>query len=198
MDELVITAGETNFHRKGIFKIMETSIVIAGFGGQGVLFAGQLLAYAGMDAGKNVTWIPSYGPEMRGGTANCTVIISDEVIGAPIVAQPDVVIALNQPSFEKYEAIVKPGGLLVINSSLVNSVCGRDDITVIYITANAIAAAAGNAKLMNMAVLGALLAKRPILTLEQLEGALMTHVSKGKAHLMDTNMQVLRQGYACQ
>ena len=104
---------------------METSIVIAGFGGQGVLFAGQLLAYAGMDAGQHVTWIPSYGPEMRGGTANCTVIISDEAIGSPIVSRPDVTIVLNEPSYEKYADVVKPGGLLVINSSLVTSEIGR-------------------------------------------------------------------------
>lgn len=95
---------------------METSIIISGFGGQGVLFAGQLLAYAGMDAGKHVTWIPSYGPEMRGGTAHCVVIISDDVIGAPIVTRPDITVVLNQPSFDKYEPLVKPGGLLVVNS----------------------------------------------------------------------------------
>lgn len=176
---------------------METSIVIAGFGGQGVLFAGQLLAYAGMDAGKNVTWIPSYGPEMRGGTANCTVIISDEPIGAPIVARPDVAIVLNHPSYEKYAPLVKPGGLLVVNSSLIDEVCGRDDIETVYVTANAIAEEAGNAKLLNMAVLGALLSRRPILTLEQVEQALLDHVSAGKAHLMEINKQVLRRGYAC-
>jgi len=176
---------------------METSIIIAGFGGQGVLFAGQLLAYAGMGVGKNVTWIPSYGPEMRGGTANCTVIISDDPIGAPIVAQADVVIALNQPSYDKYAPLVKRGGLLVINRSLVTSVCGRDDIETVYVSANAIAEEAGNAKLLNMALLGAMLSKRPILTLEQLEQALVGHISSGKAHLTEMNMQVLRRGYTC-
>ena len=95
---------------------MESSIIISGFGGQGVLFAGQLLAYAGMDEGRHVTWIPSYGPEMRGGTAHCTVIISDETIGAPTVARPDIAVAFNLPSYDKYESLVKPGGLLVVNS----------------------------------------------------------------------------------
>ncbi|MCL4870490.1 MAG: 2-oxoacid:acceptor oxidoreductase family protein [Anaerolineae bacterium] len=177
---------------------METSIIIAGFGGQGVLFAGQLLAYAGMDAGKNVTWIPSYGPEMRGGTANCTVIISDQPIGAPIVAQPDVAVVLNQPSFDKYVNLVKPGGLLLVNSSLVTSVCGRDDIQTAYIAANTLAEEAGNVKLLNMALLGALLARRPILTLEQLEQSLVNHVGASKAHLLELNKQVLQRGYSCQ
>src|SRR3990172_7064822 len=97
---------------------MQTEIVIAGFGGQGILFAGQVLAYAAMDAGKEVTWIPSYGPEMRGGTANCTVIISDEEIGSPLVRNPRCAIAMNLPSLDKYEPLVAPGGLLVVNSSL--------------------------------------------------------------------------------
>ena len=112
---------------------METSIIISGFGGQGALFAGQLLAYAGMDAGRFVSWIPSYGPEMRGGTAHCTVIISDEEIGAPIVARPDVAVVLNLPSYDKYEPLVKPGGLLVVNSSLIPSESGRNDIDVVYV-----------------------------------------------------------------
>ena len=166
---------------------METSIVIAGFGGQGVLFAGQLLAYAGMDTGQHVTWIPSYGPEMRGGTANCTVIISEDPIGSPIVSRPDVAIVLNEPSYEKYVDVVKPGGLLVVNSSLVISVCG-----------NTIAQEVGNIKLLNMAVLGALLARRPVLTLPQLEQAIRTHVSERKAHLAETNLEVLRRGFATQ
>lgn len=177
---------------------METSIVIAGFGGQGVLFAGQLLAYAGMDTGQHVTWIPSYGPEMRGGTANCTVIISEEAIGSPIVARPDVAIVLNEPSYEKYVDVVKPGGLLVVNSSLVTSVCGRTDIETIYVPANTIATEVGNIKLLNMAVLGALLARRPVLTLPQLEQAIRTHVSERKAHLAETNLEVLRRGFATQ
>jgi 2-oxoglutarate ferredoxin oxidoreductase subunit gamma len=99
---------------------MQTEIIISGFGGQGVLFAGQLLSYATMDSGLEVTWIPSYGPEMRGGTANCTVVISDEEIGSPVVRHPEVALVLNLPSLDKHEDSIKPGGLLVVNSSMVN------------------------------------------------------------------------------
>lgn len=172
---------------------METSIIIAGFGGQGVLFAGQLLAYASMDSGRHVTWIPSYGPEMRGGTANCTVIIGDEPIGAPIVSHPDVAIVLNQPSFDKYEPLVKPGGLLVVNSSIVTARTSRTDLEAVYIPANTIAEEQGTARMLNMAALGALLASRPILPLESVEQALVTHVLAGKAHLIENNLQVLRR-----
>ncbi len=174
---------------------METSIIIAGFGGQGVLFAGQLLAYAGMDNGKHVTWIPSYGPEMRGGTANCTVIVSDEPVGAPVVAKPDVAVVLNLPSFEKYEGLVKPGGLLVINSSLIQAECLRDDIEVVAVPANEIADELGSVKMMNMAAIGALLAKRPFLTLAQIHQALQDHLPAGKASLLKANGQVLQKGY---
>lgn len=174
---------------------MENSIIIAGFGGQGVLFAGQLLAYAGMDNGRYVTWIPSYGPEMRGGTANCTVIISDEPIGAPIVSKPDVAVALNQPSYDKYEPLVKEGGLLVVNSSLVTAVSDRDDIDTIYIPANEIAEELGSVKMLNVATLGALLAKRPILALESMEQTLIDHLPADKSHLLESNVSVLRSGF---
>ena len=174
---------------------METSIIIAGFGGQGVLFAGQLLTYTGMDAGLHVTWIPSYGPEMRGGTANCTIIISHDPIGAPLVARPDVAIALNQPSFEKYELLIKPGGLLVVNSSIVDSKTERKDIEVVYVPANAIAEELGTVKMLNMAAVGAILRRRPVLDLEVVEQAIVDHLPPKKAHLADTNLQILRQGY---
>jgi len=174
---------------------MKISIVISGFGGQGVLFAGQLLAYAGMDSGRHVTWIPSYGPEMRGGTAHCTVIISDEPVGAPIVSRPDAAIILNQPSFEKYEQLVKPGGLLVVNSSLIAAETARTDIDAVYVHANRIADEWGTTKMLNMAALGALLAKRPFLPLEAVEQALRDHLPVTKAHLIDGNRQVLQQGY---
>ncbi|PID85251.1 MAG: 2-oxoacid:ferredoxin oxidoreductase subunit gamma [Chloroflexi bacterium] len=174
---------------------METSIVISGFGGQGVLFSGQLLAYAGMDNEKHVTWIPSYGPEMRGGTANCTVIVSDDPVGAPLVAEPDVAVVLNLPSFEKYEGLVKPGGLLVVNSSIVDKETSRTDIDVIAIPANQIAEELGSVKMMNMAAMGALLAKRPLLTLSQVEQALDDHLPPRKAHLLEANKQVLQKGY---
>ncbi len=174
---------------------METSIIISGFGGQGALFAGQLLAYAGMDAGRFVSWIPSYGPEMRGGTAHCTIIISDEEIGAPIVARPDVAVVLNLPSYDKYEPLVKPGGLLVVNNSLVTGESSRQDIDVVYVPANAIAEEWGTSKMLNMAVVGALLAARPVLPLEVIEVALAAHLPANKKHLVEANLQVLRHGY---
>ncbi len=173
---------------------METSIIISGFGGQGVLFAGQLLAYAGMDAGKHVTWIPSYGPEMRGGTAHCVIIISDDAIGAPIVTRPDIAVALNQPSFDKYEPLVKPGGLLVINSSLIAAESLREDIEIVYVAANAIAEEWGTAKMMNMAALGAMLAGRPVLPLDIVKKALMEHLPAGKQHLVEANLKVIEHG----
>jgi 2-oxoglutarate ferredoxin oxidoreductase subunit gamma len=174
---------------------METSILIAGFGGQGVLFAGQLLAYAGMDDGRHVTWIPSYGPEMRGGTAHCTVIISPEPIGAPIVAEPDIAIVLNQPSFDKYEKSVKPGGVLVVNSSIVTAVSERTDIDIVTVPANAIAEEHGSSKMLNMAAVGAMLARRPVLPLTAVEQAITNHLPEDKAHLLQSNLQVLRQGF---
>ncbi len=173
---------------------METSIIIAGFGGQGVLFAGQLLAYAGMDSGRHVTWIPSYGPEMRGGTANCTVIISEGMVGAPIVARPDIAVVLNQPSYDKYEPLVKAGGLLVVNSSLVSDVSERKDIEAVYVPANRIAEDLGTVKMLNVAALGALLAKRPILAMETMEQALIDHLPTKKAHLKESNLEALRVG----
>ena len=118
---------------------MQTEIIIAGFGGQGVLFAGQLMAYAAMDAGLQVTWIPSYGPEMRGGTANCTVIISDEEIGAPTVLNPKAAMVFNLPSLEKYEPMVVSGGILIANQSLINRGFQRTDLQAVLIPANEMA-----------------------------------------------------------
>ena len=117
---------------------MQTEIFLAGFGGQGIMFAGQMLAYTAMDAGREVTWIPSYGPEMRGGTANCTVVIADEEIGSPLAQFPPAVVVMNLPSLDKYEGLVKPGGVLIYNSSLVERAVYRSDIRVIPTPANAI------------------------------------------------------------
>lgn len=174
---------------------MEISIILAGFGGQGALFAGQLLAYAGMDYGKHVTWIPSYGPEMRGGTANCTVIVGDEPIGAPIVSHPDVAVVFNQPSFEKYEPLVREGGLLVVNSAIVHEVSERDDIESVYVPANSIAEEFGSVKMLNIAMIGALLAKRPFLPVDVVRAALQDHLPASKAHLLESNLRVMRKGY---
>src|SRR5512136_1776442 len=115
---------------------MQTELILAGFGGQGIMFAGQILSYAAMDAGREVTWIPSYGPEMRGGTANCTVVIADDEIGSPVVKNPDAALAMNLPSLDKYETLVKPGGVLVVNSSMVDRAPQRKDIKAIQVPCN--------------------------------------------------------------
>ncbi len=174
---------------------MEMSLVVAGFGGQGVLFAGRLLAYAGMNSGYNVTWIPSYGPEMRGGTAHCVVIISDEPIGSPLTSRPDIALVLNQPSYDKYEPLVRPGGLLVVNRSLVTATSARKDIETVSIPANLYAEAFEAPKSLNMALVGAFLARRPILSLAAVEEALEGHGSAESQHLSEINRQVLRRGY---
>ncbi len=173
---------------------MQTEILIAGFGGQGVLFAGQLIAHAGMDAGKAVTWIPSYGPEMRGGTANCTVIVSDEEIGSPLVRHPQAVIAMNLPSLDKYEPEVHPGGVLVVNSSMINRSVERRDIHVLLIPGNEIAESLGDRRMTNMVLLGGLLANLPFLPLEAIEKALKDYLPARHQRLLPTNYQALRRG----
>jgi 2-oxoglutarate ferredoxin oxidoreductase subunit gamma len=175
---------------------MQTEIMIAGFGGQGVLFAGQLLSYAAMDSGLEVTWIPSYGPEMRGGTANCTVVVSDEEIGSPLVRYPAAVIAMNLPSLDKYEKVVRPGGVLVINASMVNRPAQRSDIRVLSIPGSEVAEAAGDKRMTNMVLLGGLLANLPILPLEAVEKALAAHLPARHHRLLPANYQALRQGAA--
>ncbi|GAB4580573.1 MAG: 2-oxoacid:acceptor oxidoreductase family protein [Anaerolineales bacterium] len=184
---------------------MQTEIVISGFGGQGVLFAGQVLAYAAMDMGLNVTWIPSYGPEMRGGTANCTVIISKEEIGAPLVKNPLAVIALNLPSLDKYEPLVREGGVLIVNTSLVNRDVQRKEINVIGLPANELAERLGDRRLANMVVIGALLGgldrlkdreKLPVPTLDAVIQALKHHLPERHQHLMPANVEALHQGMA--
>jgi 2-oxoglutarate ferredoxin oxidoreductase subunit gamma len=175
---------------------MQAEVIIAGFGGQGVLFAGQILAFAGMDSRKEVTWMPSYGPEMRGGTANCTVVIADEEIGSPTVRNPKAAIVMNLPSLEKYEPMISPGGVLIINSSLVNRGAERTDIKSLLIPAQEIAETIGNRRLMNIVLLGALLQKMPILSLEEIEQALDHHLPERHRRLLPSNIQALRQGAA--
>lgn len=173
---------------------MQTEVVIAGFGGQGVLFGGQVLAYAAMDAGMNVTWMPSYGPEMRGGTANCTVIISDEEIGSPLVRNPRGVVAMNLPSLDKYESLVASGGILVINASLVNRKATRDDIKVAHIPANELAESLGNKRLTNMVMVGALLEMLPVLSLEAIGKSLEEHLPERHKKLLPLNLQAIAAG----
>ncbi|HLF72739.1 MAG TPA: 2-oxoacid:acceptor oxidoreductase family protein [Anaerolineales bacterium] len=174
---------------------MQKEIIIAGFGGQGVLFAGQVIAYAAMDAGKEVTWIPSYGPEMRGGTANCTVVIADDEIGSPLVKNPPLAIALNLPSFDKYEETLASGGTLVVNQSMVDRNPKRTDIHVIFVPCNEIAEEIGNKKLLNMVAVGALLTALPEVSLKDVEKALAGHLPARHQHLLPKNYEALRRGF---
>jgi 2-oxoglutarate ferredoxin oxidoreductase subunit gamma len=173
---------------------METSIIIAGFGGQGILFAGQLLAYAALAAEKHVTWIPSYGPEMRGGTAHCTVIIGDDPIGSPLVHTPDIAIAMNLPSAEKYAPLVTKGGLFLVNSSLVEALPLQSGIETILVPANQIAEECGVEKVANVVMLGALLALRPILPRESLIEALQMHLPERHRRWLTANLSALDAG----
>jgi 2-oxoglutarate ferredoxin oxidoreductase subunit gamma len=173
---------------------MQTEIIIAGFGGQGVLFGGQLMAYAALDNGMEVSWIPSYGPEMRGGTANCTVIIADEEIGSPTVRNPKAAVVFNLPSFDKYEPLVVPGGVLIANQSLINRDFNRSDLISIMVPANEIAESIGNKRLTNMVMLGALLQALPVLSIEAVQKTLETHLPQRHKHLLPMNVQALQQG----
>lgn len=173
---------------------MQQEVIIAGFGGQGVLFTGQILAYTAMDEGKAVTWIPSYGPEMRGGTANCTVVISDEEIGSPFVKNPTAVIAMNLPSLEKFEDLVAQDGLLVLNSSLINRDVRRQDIRVVSIPANEIAAELGSERSINMVMLGALLGNLDLLSVEAVERGLKEHLPERHQQFLQSNVDALRRG----
>jgi 2-oxoglutarate ferredoxin oxidoreductase subunit gamma len=173
---------------------MHEEIIFSGFGGQGTLFAGQLMTYAGMDAGWQVTWIPSYGPEMRGGTAHCTVIISDRPIGSPIIRNPTVAVVLNPESMAKYEPLVRPGGLLVVNATLVRQRTERDDITELAVRANDLATGLGNGKMANVVLLGAMLVYRPIVSLAQIEAVLETYLEGAKRRYIEPNKLALHRG----
>ena len=174
---------------------MHHSIIISGFGGQGALFSGQVLTYAAMDSGFQVTWIPSYGPEMRGGVARCTVIISDEEIGSPIVRNPNVAIVLNNPSMEKFQKELGTGGTLVINSSMVNIPVERHDIRAFEIPGNQIAREIGDVRMANMVLLGAALAVTRIVGLGAVEQALRDHLPERKKQLVEPNINALGRGF---
>ena len=171
-------------------------VIMAGFGGQGIMLIGQLLTYGGMLANKQVSWIPSYGPEMRGGTANCSVIVADEPIGAPIVTEPTAVIAMNLPSLDKFESSIVTGGVLIINSSLIERKAKRDDIHVYYVPANDIATELGNAKVANMVILGALLTATEAVDTDSLLKAFAKMFAK-KPDLLEINKQALLRGSQC-
>jgi 2-oxoglutarate ferredoxin oxidoreductase subunit gamma len=166
----------------------------AGFGGQGIMVAGQLLAYSGIKEGKNVVWIPSYGPEMRGGTAYCTVVVSDSRIGSPIINNPRCCAVFNRPSFDKFSARVKPGGLLLVNSTLINVSTDRTDITEILFPANEIALKAGNAKAANVAMLGVFVGATGIVSYDTVLHVLEEKLG-AKKEILGVNRTVLKQGY---
>ncbi len=174
---------------------MITKIIFAGFGGQGVLFAGKTLAYAGMDNDLQISWLPSYGPEMRGGTANCSVILSDEPIGSPVITSPDVLIAMNKPSLEKFEDAVAPGGLIVLDSFLIDKKVERDDVEVIYIPAKQLAENAGNANLGNMVMLGAALRYQGMISPEAVCKSVEEHTPSSRAALAEINKKMIQIGY---
>lgn len=175
---------------------MYEGVFIAGFGGQGVILTGRLLCLAAMAEGRHVSHIPSYGAEMRGGTANCTVVISDEEIASPLVAHPTVCIVMNTPSLAKFQPAVRPGGLLIWNSSLVDVRPSRTDIECVEVRANDIAEAAGSYKAANMVVLGLLLKKKPgMASLSAVSAALSGAVSARHRELNDVNRAALQRGY---
>ncbi len=174
---------------------MHEELIFAGFGGQGVLFAGQLLAYTALAEGKHVTWIPSYGPEMRGGTANCTVVVSDEPIGSPVCKHPSVAVVFNNPSLEKYEPLVKPGGLFIVNNSMIVRQPQRTDIEIVQLPATTLAGELGSARVANMLLFGALLACRPIVAMETVQHVLIEKLGERKAHLHEINIMALQRGY---
>ena len=169
-------------------------ILIAGFGGQGVLFLGKLIAHAGVLLGKHVTWLPSYGPEMRGGTANCAVILSDEPIGSPIVSEPDVLIAMNLPSLSAYQPRVQSGGEILYDASLIREAPEREGVRQLALDATRLAAEAGLEGLSNMILLGAFLLDCLPLREEQLRHALELTVPKHKAHLLEANLHAIAIG----
>jgi len=175
---------------------MQQEIIISGFGGQGTLFAGQLLAYAAMDSGYHVTWIPSYGPEMRGGKARCTVVVSDEKIGSPLVRRPSAAIVLNIPSMEAFEPVIKPGGVLVVNSSLIPQRSERDDIHVFHVSASDMATELGNIRMANVICLGALVQATGVVPLEAVGQALDDHLPERHRKLLELNKQALHKGAA--
>jgi len=173
---------------------MYQDVMIAGFGGQGVLLAGKLLAYAGMLEGKHVTWFPSYGAEIRGGTANCTVIISSDEIGSPVVQNPSAMLIFNEASFKKFEKRIKPGGQLFVNTSLVHDDSTRTDISRIDVKANDIADGLGDIRISNMVMLGAFLKKTGVVALDSVLAALKQVLPPRRHSLLPLNESALRRG----
>jgi 2-oxoglutarate ferredoxin oxidoreductase subunit gamma len=175
---------------------MTSEIIISGFGGQGIVSSGIILGYAGLIENKHVTFFPSYGAEMRGGTANCSVVISTEPVASPIVATPDIVIIMNEPSMARFEPTLKQGGLLFYNETLIKSKPVRKDIKVVPIQANAIAEELGQGRIANMVMLGALMKKTGLLKIETLKQAQRQRFTKASAEQLALNDRAMERGYA--
>ncbi len=174
---------------------MEEKIIAAGFGGQGALSIGQFIAYSAMHEGLEVTWLPSYGPEMRGGTANCSVVVSDSPVASPVISEPDCLIAMNKPSLYKFVNSVKPGGVIIVNSSLVEDKVERDDVKVAYVDANKIALEAGNARTANIVILGAYIKLSGILPYETVYNTIDKLFEK-KPKVIPVNKKAFELGYS--
>ena len=172
---------------------MQSEVMFAGFGGQGILLSAKILAYAGMEEGKEVAWVPSYGPEMRGGTAYCTVVISDRPIGSPIIRNPLHLVAMNRPSLEKFAPMVKPGGVIMINSSLISINSGRKDIDELIVPANDIAKKLGNIRSLNIVALSAFVARSKVVDFDILRKCVKKEFSK-KEKLIPLNMEAVTAG----
>jgi len=172
---------------------MQSEVMFAGFGGQGILLSAKILAYAGMEEGKEVAWVPSYGPEMRGGTAYCTVVISDRPIGSPIIRNPLHLVAMNRPSLEKFAPMVKPGGVIMINSSLISINSGRSDIDELIVPANDIAKKLGNIRSLNIVALSAFVARSKVVDFDILRKCVKKEFSK-KEKLIPINMKAVTAG----
>ena len=174
---------------------MKEQCIFAGFGGQGMLLIGKFLAEAGMESGKNVSWLPSYGPEMRGGTANCSVVVSDKPVASPLISMADTVLAMNLPSMLKFQGGEKPGGLLLINSSIIEEKSNRDDCDVVYVPCNHIAEKIGNPRGANVVFLGAYVAKKPdVISEEAIIEAIRVELGERKAKFFEGNVKALKAG----
>jgi len=170
------------------------NFLFSGFGGQGILFAGKFLAYKGLIDNKQVSWLPSYGPEMRGGTASCSVIVSDEPVGSPIVSNPDILIAMNLPSFDRYENAVKKGGMIFADSTLIERKAVRDDVTVYYIPATRLASENGMPTLANMIIIGKILKVLDDFNEESVRASLGKVISAKHADMLEVNLKAMQIG----
>ena len=176
---------------------MTTQLLIAGFGGQGVLFAGKFLAYKGLIEGRQLSWLPSYGPEMRGGTANCSVILSDEPVGSPIVSKPDALIVMNLPSLDKYEDSVVSGGSVFVDSTLIERKLRRDDVKAFYVPATALANELGTPSLANMIMVGKFIKETSAVSADDMEAALKKVVSARHQDMLKANLNAIKRGFEC-